>query len=354
MSLDTNLFTLYLTPNEEDPNVIDLIEPSGFVHYRKQRVKDEGQYRIEIYDPTTQTLLVTATAPHATSKVKVIELNNPAAVVEFRFTGTLSFKWGFKWEQHEFEWRREECFLLRKPDPAVLIAITKEQAGKALTVQILDYNLNRFDIDDRKGLEIVLLTALLTFQDYTEGHREVAASKSHKPPASATPQLTTTPPAVPPKPTLTGVDHIAEVHAVRGDINEVTVDGEGNVEDYAQYCSNLLADDTMLFISIASGAPEYVPKVLQVVEETKRERYKAGACLDDDDLHQYVQYDVKFTTDEKRRRRINLDDEPPVEKGKYVPPQNLLAHLSKIPMPELQPKAHRTTVKKSGWCCTRT
>ena len=48
--------------------------------------------------------------------------------------------------RHEFEWRREECYILRKPDPAVLVAVTKEPPGRlrTSTVQILDYNLNRY------------------------------------------------------------------------------------------------------------------------------------------------------------------------------------------------------------------
>jgi len=33
----------------------------------------------------------------------------------------------------------------------------------------------------------------------------------------------------------------------------------------------------MLFITVKSANPEQVPKVLQVVEETKRIRHKAGA-----------------------------------------------------------------------------
>lgn len=47
---------------------------------------------------------------------------------------------------HEFEWKREECYILRKPDPAVLVAVTKEASGRLKTssVQILDYNLNRW------------------------------------------------------------------------------------------------------------------------------------------------------------------------------------------------------------------
>lgn len=55
--------------------------------------------------------------------------------------------------RHTFEWRREACFILRKPDPPVQVAVTKEPSGriKTSTVQILDYNLHRFDINDRKG-----------------------------------------------------------------------------------------------------------------------------------------------------------------------------------------------------------
>lgn len=115
----------------------------------------------------SQSMLASATAPHVSSKHKTIELHNPTQVVEFKSTGTLVFKWSFAWEEsvndsfarfptgiahflgcrHVFEWKREECFLIRKPDPAVLVAITtkKETAGrsKTATVQILDYNLNR-------------------------------------------------------------------------------------------------------------------------------------------------------------------------------------------------------------------
>lgn len=48
--------------------------------------------------------------------------------------------------RHEFEWKREECFMVRKPDPPVLVAITKEPSGriKTTSIQILDYNLNRY------------------------------------------------------------------------------------------------------------------------------------------------------------------------------------------------------------------
>ena len=47
----------------------------------------------------SESLLATATAPAPTSKFKSIELYNPTSVVELKFTGTLSFRWAFKWEE---------------------------------------------------------------------------------------------------------------------------------------------------------------------------------------------------------------------------------------------------------------
>lgn len=38
-------------------------------------------------------------------------------------------------------------------------------------------------------------------------------------------------------------------------------------------------DDAMLFITVKTAEGVHVPKVLQVVEETKRIRHKAGACI---------------------------------------------------------------------------
>ncbi|KAF8992577.1 hypothetical protein BDZ89DRAFT_1086162 [Hymenopellis radicata] len=327
-----NLFTLIVTPSKDDPNVIDLVDPNGVVHYRKQRITVAPLYTIEIYDFMSESLLVTATAPSPTSKTKILELCNPSSTVELKYTGTLSFRWGFKWEDHDFEWKREECYMIRKPDPPVLVALTKEPAGrlKTSTVQILDYNLNRFDIEDRKGLEIVILTALLTFQDANEAHHSTPKDESPTPILGArkTPKDTPTPPPLPPPrpPAKTGVDRIAELQALRGEFNEVTVEQEGEVADYAQYCWNLLQDDAMLFVTVRSDSAEDVPKVLQTVEETKRIRHKAGL---DNDLHQYVLHD---TLPSKGPRRINLDNEE-----KYATPKSLVVHLSKIPMPELQP-----------------
>jgi hypothetical protein len=63
--------------------------------------------------------------------------------------------------------------------------------------------------------------------------------------------------------------------------------------------------------------------------------YFLSGLSEDEELHQYVLYDTQEA--KKGPKRINLDDDP---KDKYTPPKNLTVHLSKISMPELQPKGH--------------
>ena len=87
----------------------------------------------------------------------------------------------------------------------------------------------------------------MTFSDSNEAHHIPAA----RPPVSGTPKPITSSnadfpasesaPGPPPKPPAkTGVDRIAELQAIRDEYNEITVEDEGSVEDYAQYCSILL------------------------------------------------------------------------------------------------------------------
>ncbi|KAI0709639.1 hypothetical protein C8T65DRAFT_727346 [Cerioporus squamosus] len=346
MSLDQNLYTLNFSQRADDPNAIDLIDSNGVVQYTKRRLPG-NEYKIEVYDPLSEGLLATVTAPSATNKHKTLQLYNPDLVVELKYTGTITFKWEFKWEDHDYEWRREECYILRKPDPAVLIAVTKEPPGRlqTRTVQLLDYNLNRFDIADRKGLEIVVLTALMTFQDANETYH--TPREGSTPAATPTPTPAIEPPVVPPRPEpRQGVERVAEMHAIRtahgdGEANEIEVWEECSIDDYAHYAERLLNDEAMLFITIRSSSAAQVPKVLRVVEETKRLRHKSGIA-EEEELHQYVIYDTEKSTERKGSKRINLDD-PDAKKGKekdkYAPPASLTVHLSKIDMPELRPKS---------------
>lgn len=107
---------------------------------------------------------------------------------------------------------------------------------------------NRFDIVDRKGLEIVLLSSLLSFQDYFDA--KVAPAQG---PAKGISETETSAPPPPPKhlplkastsaqftarPKRTGLERIAELQ--RGKLNELVVTEECEADEYAEYCSNLL------------------------------------------------------------------------------------------------------------------
>ena len=104
-------------------------------------------------------------------------------------------------------------------------------------------DLFRFDIDDRKGLEIVILTALLTFQDLSGAYHDPDVGNGNSPPShSRQPSSSnTSAPPPPPKPApKTGVERIVEMQAMRGEINEITVEDEVNASHYAEYCAQLL------------------------------------------------------------------------------------------------------------------
>lgn len=79
------------------------------------------------------------------------------------------------------------------------------------------------------------------------------------------PEAPLTPPTCPtPK---TGINCIAEMHALRYEPKEVAVNEEGSIEDYGEYAEGLLVVDAMLFITVCSASPADVPRVLQVVEQ---------------------------------------------------------------------------------------
>ncbi|KAG8827267.1 hypothetical protein FRB91_009764 [Serendipita sp. 411] len=339
MSLDQNLFTLAIAGSTEEQNALDLTDPNtGTIHYRKRVTTGDAEnpYSWGLYDPLSGGLLCTVNAPAASSKQKWIELHNPDVKIELSFTGSFTFKWSFDWEAHTFEWRRESCYLIRKPDPPVQVAVTREPAGRIKTsqVQLLDYNLNRFDIDDRKGLEIIMLAALLSFQDHSEALRSNTSASVSVPPSRHNSDGPVAPPT-PSKSTSDGISATQTIH--KSHENDVFVGDDGSIEGYANHCVQLLKDPSMLYIILRSRSPEYVPKVIQVAEATKRFHYKSGGH--NEELYQYVSMEDKKPENDGPKI-IKLDGGSSKKKEKeYRPPQAITVHLSKIPMPELQPKA---------------
>ncbi|KAF8606033.1 hypothetical protein BDV93DRAFT_543190 [Ceratobasidium sp. AG-I] len=343
--LDKNLFTLTIDESKEETGATDLLDSNGEPVYRRRwGDSKEGSYAVNIFDPLSDSLLATVTAPNATSKNKLIELHNPTIKVELNFTGRLSFKWNFMWEEHEFEWKKEECFLLRKPDPPVLIAVTEpEKKNKKAIVQFLDYNLMRFDVNDRRGLEVLLVASLLSFQDQSDEYRTRAATaeatsgglRAYSRQSSSGAGGVSSP-ALPPKPGEAMVVKLQSSH--KHEPNEIVVGSEGAVDEYVDLACNLLQDDSMMFIMIRALDSAQVQRVVQVAEETKRTRRRARY---EEELHQYLRYEDEPEKAPKGPKVIKLDVLPQKDtpiKG-YSPPKTLTIHLSKIPMPELMPVA---------------
>jgi hypothetical protein len=108
----------------------------------------------------------------------------------------------------------------------------------------------------------------------------------------------------------------------------------------------LTQDETLLFITLRSLTPSCVSKVVQVAEATKRLRHRNG--YDDEELHQYIDMSFDETAASgkgkgKAPRVINLDDRPsPPSNTSYEPPNSLTIHISKIAMPELEPKRNKS------------
>lgn len=56
MSLDKNLFTLNVSPRPDDPDIVELIDPLGTIHYRKQRVQGTT-YAVDVYGEHASRIL---------------------------------------------------------------------------------------------------------------------------------------------------------------------------------------------------------------------------------------------------------------------------------------------------------
>lgn len=82
----------------------------------------------------------------------------------------------------------------------------------------------------------MLLTALFTFSDLNEGYHTASDGKPGYPR-----RRTSGAPPVPPKPEpRVGVERIAEMQAYKGEVNELVVEDEGEIEDYGGHGWNLL------------------------------------------------------------------------------------------------------------------
>ncbi|KAH8086423.1 hypothetical protein HD553DRAFT_217070 [Filobasidium floriforme] len=368
---DANLYTLLIRPSPDYPNVLQLIDSSRGSEVRYLRVKEDnsvgpdgkpkleyaaGGYDAGLYDAYTNAKLASVSASSLKAKSRKLELHSPDIQLPFGFSGTLSFEWTFTFEGHKFRWNRPTfhssdyvCSLDRKPDPSVQLCLGREPAkGKDGIIQLLDYNLERFEFEDKKGLEIAMYTSLLSILDAAE---ERLAARDGKP--TVQPKVATTE-ASGANPGLSkggrresagkavGTDDMSGANP-----NELFVRADGSTTEYSARAVSLLADPSVLFIIIKTRQAEAAQKAVEVADATKRARHRAGLDQDSRGLYQYVvEEEVKsaprVASGQQGPRVIDLNDAPKSEPKRsdtkaWRPPPNISIYLSKIELPDLHP-----------------
>lgn len=343
--------------------------------YTRVRATNHTQYSTILLDGlVNDCLLASISQPYTNRRKKQMQLYRPDAELELeKRTKTFQQAWLFHFgdaaSQHveEFSWKREGgpsrgsstqsayvCEVIRRPDPNVLAAQYRPPAakGKPGTLQLMDYNLDRLDLQDKKGLEVALVMTLsalldqeyderiasrgepnlyicsngipadLSTQGYSSAWQEVELRQQastvalHGHPAAAAPSHAGAPPQMASMTDLStdvaDIDRIADLEP-----NEILVSKWGSVDEYIQHAIHLLRCDeqgqSMYLIVLLSDSVETTSKVIQIAAAIKAAYYRlpddakgtvygrpAEATAIEDELYQYVQ---------------TLDEEPTLKQG---------------------------------------
>ncbi|RUP43993.1 hypothetical protein BC936DRAFT_150101 [Jimgerdemannia flammicorona] len=155
----------YTLQRTDPPTTIELRDKfTSVLIYTKVRHKVPGAYAISIVEPDSGAVMAEMQAQSSASKEKAIVLHNPDLLVHLKETGGVvkGFEWSFGWEGEMYRWVRElpfssnlECRCIRKP-------VRRSHLG-ILTIHF--YNMDRYKVSDRKGLEIAAIASLMTFFD---------------------------------------------------------------------------------------------------------------------------------------------------------------------------------------------
>ena len=328
--------------------------------YTRVRATNHTQYNTILVDGLIDDcLLASISQPYTNTKKKEIQLYNPDAEIELEkrsmtFQQAWRFHFGDTSSQHaeEFSWKREGapsrgsstqsayvCEVIRKPDPSVLAAQYRPPAakGKPGTLQLMDYNINRLDVQDKKGLEVALVMTLsaLLDQEYDEkiasrGERNLYICSSGIPTDLSTQgfssawqeaemrhQMTRAPsnggpqgsemPRLPRNPSESSNVDAASIGRIANlEPNEMLVSKWGSIDEYVQHAIQLLRCDgqgqSMYLIALLSDSVETTPKLVQIAAAIKAAYYRlpddakgtvygrpANASGVEDELYQYVQ-----------------------------------------------------------------
>ncbi|KAN0066578.1 hypothetical protein ACQY0O_000672 [Thecaphora frezii] len=290
--------------------------------YTRHRATNSARYSAILLDGLlSDCLLASVDAPSTSARSKSIQLHNPESITTLeKRQKTFHQDWRFTVNDNLFQWRKESsarasssyfCQVIRKPDPNVLVAQYRPSTkSKAATLQLMDYNLDRLDVDDKRGLELLLVMTLSTLldQEYDErcaqnGEPNIYISRDAAALATSAAGVgdamaamhnlaasTSAAGASGPSPsTSVGGGSVmaawmaAASAAAELDPNEVLVNHWGTVEDYVDHCLTLLRADevpgegkgrAMYMIVLRSDSVETASKTVQVAAAVKAAYYR--------------------------------------------------------------------------------
>lgn len=322
MVLDSNLFTLTFERRKEAPEILDLIPfsssslqdvasgsgSSGKIQplYTFSRARS-NHYTVRLIDSLTEIVLASIDCPASIDKIKTIHLYNPTEEILLEKKGmTFRQDWRWTWQKNEFTIRREGKQMIveaiRKPDPEIDIArFTPKTKTRPATLQILDYNIQRLELEDKRGLEIITLCTAchLLDQEYDENHKEggnMYFDGAIPLSASSNSSLTT-------GQTLSASNSSRQIAL---EPNEIFLDLHVPNSTYVDHALNLLRQDGtgqgLHMIIIRADSEELTARAVRIAAEIKARWYKLpaiakGRTLDPmpgnlgetaEDLYQYV------------------------------------------------------------------
>ncbi|GAA5862104.1 hypothetical protein JCM1840_001645 [Sporobolomyces johnsonii] len=358
MPLDSNLFVLLVRPRAGSPGWIDFLIDGTDSQQAYMAHKDPTTGLLALYDPYTSSLFGTLfqsppSLPHATPnpKMRTIRLDSPPAEVVLRNTGGLSWEWSFEWDEARYVWTRDIVGLIggergytvsvaRRPDPNYPV-VTYHPKRKGGSIEVLDYNLARVEppIQDKKGLEIATLLALLSFTDplfvlppssapstSPSAPLRATATGASLPSLSPHAAVAPAPPDAPPQPPAPPVK-LASSGGGKLAINEVAVvDSSGDAfEGYCARCLSLLQDPSLLYLLLFTSSPQLAQTVVKLAETVKRKRYKVSG------------EEVRLYVDDSGEDDSRTGDDQQGKARTYVPPTSLKIYLSRLELSELLP-----------------
>ncbi|UZJ56623.1 hypothetical protein CBS101457_005943 [Exobasidium rhododendri] len=310
MALDISLFTLTFQRRSDDPAVLDLLpfhpaaialsppsssltfppseSPKPLYSFSRARTVD---YNVQLVDHLTSIPLSSISSPRSTDKIRKIQLYNPSEAVLFEKKNT-TFRqdWRWTWQDQEYLARKDGkgyvVEAVRKPDPEIDVArYTPATKTRPAFLQVLDYNIQRLDVTDRRGLEILILMATCTLldADYDEKHKEGLSGNIYlSDRITSSEALNSTSSSSSAK-----ADRLSSSGTLLPDVqskeaNELVIDVHTPVDVFIRHAIQLMRQDQggdgLHLIILKATSPQVTPKAIQIAAEIKVEWHRLEAA----------------------------------------------------------------------------